>query len=59
VEGLQSPFTTLTTQIFYWLSRPQVVFQQKAAAAVIVLGAMVLCMNAIAALLRDRIQRNL
>ena len=56
-EGLQRPFTTLTTQIFFWLSRPQAVFQAKAAAAVIVLGAMVLMMNGIAGLIRDRIQK--
>jgi len=58
VEGLQSPFTTLTTQIFFWLSRPQRVFQEKAAAAVIVLGAMVLLMNGVAGLIRDRIQKS-
>ena len=57
VEGLQRPFTTLTTQIFFWLSRPQPVFQEKAAAAVIVLGTMVLIMNGIAGLIRDRIQK--
>ena len=57
VSGLQSPFTTLTTQIFFWLSLPQTVFQQKAAAAVIVLGTLVLVMNGTAALVRDRIQR--
>lgn len=56
VDGLQSPFTTLTTQIFFWLSRPQAVFQAKAAAAVIVLGALVLIMNGIAGLIRDRIR---
>lgn len=57
LDGLQSPFTTLTTQIFFWLSSPQPVFQEKAAAAVIVLGMMVLFMNGIAAFIRDRIQK--
>lgn len=57
LDGLQSPFMTLTTQIFFWLSSPQPVFQQKAAAAVIVLGAMVVLMNSIAALIRDRVQK--
>ncbi|HEY9887879.1 MAG TPA: phosphate ABC transporter permease PstA [Candidatus Obscuribacterales bacterium] len=58
LSGLQSPFTTLTTQIFFWLSRPQAIYQEKAAAAVIVLGAMVLLMNGLAALLRSRLQKS-
>ncbi len=53
-EGLQGSFTTLTTQIFYWLSRPQADFQEVAAAAILVLGGMVLTVNAIASLLRER-----
>lgn len=57
LEGLQSPFTTLTTQLFFWLSLPQTIFREKAAAAVIVLGTIVLIMNGVAALIRDRIQR--
>ncbi len=57
LEGLQSPFTTLTTQIFFWLSRPQSLFQEKAAATVIVLGALLLVINAIAGMLRDRLRQ--
>lgn len=59
LEGLQSPFTTLTTQIFFWLSRPQPIFQQKAAAAIVVLGVMVLLMNVLAGLIRDRWQKSI
>lgn len=57
LKGIQSPFTTLTTQIFYWLSRPQPVFQAKAAAAVIVLGGMVFGMNVLSSVLRDRLKK--
>lgn len=57
LEGLQSPFTTLTTQIFFWLLRPQPLFQQKAAAAVVVLCGIVLLMNVLASWLRDRLQK--
>jgi phosphate transport system permease protein len=54
LAGLQSRFTTLPTQIFYWASRPQLEFQEDAAAAIIVLGSMVLFMSIIAALLREK-----
>ncbi|MGK7927742.1 MAG: phosphate ABC transporter permease subunit PstC [Spirulina sp.] len=50
---LQSNFTTLTTQIFYWLARPQKEFHSLAAATILVLGAIVLAMNIFAVLLRD------
>ncbi|MGC9504853.1 phosphate ABC transporter permease PstA [Baaleninema sp.] len=56
-EGLQGSFTTLTTQIFYWLSRPQAQFQEVAAAAILVLGGIILTANAIASLLRERSRR--
>lgn len=56
-EGLQSPFTTLTTQIFFWLARPQPIFQAKAAAAVLVLGLILIATNALAGLVRDRLAR--
>ena len=57
VQGLQSNFTSLPTQIFYWVSRPQAEFQAIAAAAIIVLGAIVLFTNIIAVLLRDAYKR--
>lgn len=50
---LQSNFTTLTTQIFYWISRPQKEFHNLAAATIIVLGAIVFTINIFAVLLRD------
>jgi len=52
-EGLQGGFTTLTTQIFYWASRPQAEFHNLAAATILVLGSIVLLMNIVAVLLRD------
>jgi len=49
-------FTVLPIQIFNWASRPQAGFHQTAAAAIIVLLAVLLSMNAIAIILRNRFQ---
>ncbi len=49
-------FTVLPIQIFNWTSRPQDEFQGLAAAGIIVLLAVLLTMNAIAIILRDRHQ---
>lgn len=57
LEGLQSPFTVLPIQIFNWVSRPQAGFHANAAAGIVVLLGMLLCMNAGAILLRNRFQR--
>jgi phosphate transport system permease protein len=57
-DGLWSPFTVLPIQIFNWLSRPQAAFAENAAAGIIVLLVLLLAMNAVAILLRDRYQRN-
>lgn len=51
--SLQSGFTTLTTQSFYWISRPQEEFHHLAAATILVLGCIVLVMNSLALMLRD------
>jgi phosphate transport system permease protein len=56
-DGLWSPFTVLPIQIFNWVSRPQPGFAANAAAAILVLLALLLTMNAIAIFLRDRFQR--
>jgi ABC-type phosphate transport system permease subunit len=53
VEGLQTSFTTLTTQIFFWVSHPKEGFQENAAAAILVLGTVVLLLNLVAVLGRD------
>ncbi len=52
-----SAFTVLPIQIFNWVSRPQAAFGENAAAGIIVLLALLLMMNAVAIVLRDRFQR--
>ena len=49
-------FTVLPIQIFNWASRPQTAFATNAAAAIIVLLVVLLSMNAVAILLRNRFQ---
>jgi phosphate transport system permease protein len=56
-NGIWSAFTVLPIQIFNWVSRPQAAFQQNAAAGIIVLLGLLLLMNAVAVILRDRFQR--
>lgn len=50
-------FTALPIQIFQWISRPQEEFRLKAAAAIIVLLALLLVMNAFAIWIRNRFQK--
>ena len=52
-----SPFTVLPIQIFNWVSRPQASFAENAAAGILVLLGFLLMMNALAIVLRDRLQR--
>ena len=52
-----SKFTTLPIQIYQWTSRPQDEFQFLAAAAILVLLALLLTLNAAAVILRNRFQR--
>ncbi|HUP18364.1 MAG TPA: phosphate ABC transporter permease PstA [Gemmatimonadota bacterium] len=56
-DGPRDAFTVLSIQIFNWASRPQEEFRHLAAAAIIVLLAMLLSMNALAIWLRNRYQR--
>jgi phosphate transport system permease protein len=56
-SGPFSKFTTLPIQIYQWTSRPQDVFRHIAAAAILVLLALLLSLNAAAILLRNRYQR--
>ncbi len=58
-DGLQSSYTTLPIQIFNWTSRPQAEFRQLAAAGIIVLLTVLLIMNSIAIIVRQRASRNL
>jgi phosphate transport system permease protein len=56
-DSIWSAFTVLPIQIFNWVSRPQADFQENAAAGIIVLLGLLLIMNAVAVILRDRYQR--
>jgi phosphate ABC transporter permease subunit PstA len=55
-DGLFSGFTTMPIQIFSWAGQPQAAFRDVAAAAIIVLLAMLLLMNALAIIIRNRYQ---
>jgi phosphate transport system permease protein len=56
-DGLWSPFTVLPIQIFNWLSRPQAAFAENASAGIIILLGVLILMNAVAIVMRDRFQR--
>jgi phosphate transport system permease protein len=56
-DSVWSAFTVLPIQIFNWVSRPQAAFKDNAAAGILVLLALLLTMNAIAIVMRDRYQR--
>jgi phosphate transport system permease protein len=58
-DGPFSKFTTLPIQIYQWTARPQDVFRNIAAGAILVLLVMLLSMNAIAVLLRNRYSRRI
>jgi len=57
-QGVMDQFTVLPLQIYGWISRPQDEFRELAAAGIIVLLALLLTMNAIAIVLRNRAQRH-
>lgn len=56
-NGLLSGYTTLPIQIFNWTGRPQEEFHVLAAAASILLLGLLLAMNAIAIVIRNRYQK--
>lgn len=56
-DSILSDFTALPIQIFNWVSRPQKGFLINAAAGIIVLLVTLMCLNAIAIVLRNRMQR--
>jgi phosphate transport system permease protein len=55
-EGIMDSFTVLPLQIFEWVGRPQPEWRHLAAAGIIVLLAILLSMNAVAILLRNKYQ---
>jgi len=58
-EGPLDLFTVLPIQIFNWTSRPQAEFHDLAAAGIILLLIVLLSMNAVAVLLRQRFRKKL
>lgn len=56
-NGLLSGFSTLPIQIFDWSSRSQEAFRTAASAAIIILLVMLLAMNAVAIVIRNRTQK--
>lgn len=56
-NGLLSGFTTLPIQIFNWTGRPQEGFHELAAAASILLLVLLILMNGLAILIRNRYQK--
>ena len=58
-DSMFSAFTALPIQAFNWVSRPQEAFHANAAAAILVLLAFLLTLNALAIYLRIRFQRTL
>jgi len=58
-DGPFSKFTTLPIQIYQWTARPQDVFRNIAAAAILMLLVLLLSLNATAVLLRNRYSRRL
>lgn len=53
-NGLLSGFTTMPIQIFDWAGRSQVAFQELAAAASILLLVLVIAMNGLAIIIRNK-----
>jgi len=57
VDTLQGPYTALPTIIFNWARQPQEEFRHLTAAAIIILLAIILLLNAFAIILRNRFER--
>ncbi len=58
-SDIWSPFTVLPIQIFNWVSRPQAAFAENAAAGILLLLILLLTMNAVAIVVRDRFQKHM
>jgi len=56
-NGLLSGFTTMPIQIYGWINQPQAEFHDLAAAASILLIGILLAMNAVAIIIRNKFQR--
>lgn len=58
-ERLSDEFTALPIQVFNWTSRPQEDFHSVAAAGIIVLLAVLICLNAVAVIVRYRFSKRI
>lgn len=58
-NGLFQPFTTLPIQIYNWASQPKEQFHSTASAAIVVLLVILLALNAVAIIIRQRFSRRL
>jgi phosphate transport system permease protein len=56
-KAMADAATLLPVQIFMWADFPELAFQQKTAAAIIILLVFLICMNLIAVILRKRFER--
>ncbi len=56
-KGFVDPATALPVQIFLWADSPERAFEEKTAAAIIILLAFLICMNLIAIIMRKRFER--
>ncbi len=56
-EALTSQYTVMPVQVYSWASRPQAGYQETAAAGIIVLLVVLLTLNSVAVLLRNRYSR--
>lgn len=56
-SGVMDTFTALPMQIYDWAKRPQAEFQNVASAGIIVLMAVLLLMNSVAVLIRNKFQK--
>ncbi|MBI5311481.1 MAG: phosphate ABC transporter permease PstA, partial [Actinobacteria bacterium] len=56
-DGLDSPFTALPLQIYSWLSNPREEFKALAAGAIVVLMVILLAINSVAIVIRNRTER--
>ncbi|MED3660724.1 phosphate ABC transporter permease PstA [Ureibacillus sp. FSL K6-8385] len=56
-DGLLSEFTALPMQIYDWAKRPQEAFQSVAAAGIIVLMIILVLMNSVAVMIRNKFQK--
>jgi phosphate transport system permease protein len=56
-QSIWDSFTVIPVQIFNWASRPQVEFHDVAAGAILVVLVMLLSLNMLAIIIRQRFQR--